>query len=276
MARGDHLAADRGTYFHHAIDLGDGRVIHYRGTLGEKSDASVRIDPMERFTSGCRTFAVEYGTCATADDVVTRALSRLGERDYSLFNNNCEHFARWCKTGLACSEQVRDKLAGVGGVGGGGAAVAGSLGVVSATGAAAGLSGAGVMSGLATVGGVVGGGAVAGLGALAAAPATVSTLAMRQVLKDDDSLPQHERDARQAGRVASAVGGVAGTAGAVGAVAAAGVPGLSAVGITTGLATIGATIGGGMVAGVAVTLAAPAAVAAGIGYGVYRLFKKKR
>jgi hypothetical protein len=31
----------------------------------------------------------------------------LGERDYDLLHNNCEHFAVWCKTGRPESSQVR-------------------------------------------------------------------------------------------------------------------------------------------------------------------------
>ncbi len=273
MARGDHLKVDRGIYFHHGIDLGDGRVIHYRGEHGEKVNAHVRVDVMEVFVRGCRVAAVKYGASFPVDVVVKRAHSRLGERAYSLAGNNCEHFARWCKTGVAESEQVTDKAASAGGAGAGGAAVAGSLGVVSAAGSVAGLSGAGTMSGLATVGGAVGGGAVAGLAALAATPAIISTVAMRHVLKDDVSLPQGERDARAVGRVATAVGGAAGTAGAIGAVAAAGVPGLSAAGITSGLAAIGGGVGGGMVAGTAMVIAGPAVVAALLGYGIYRLLR---
>ncbi len=40
------------------------------------------------------------------DAVVARAESRLGRRDFHLVFNNCEHFATWCKTGIADSEQV--------------------------------------------------------------------------------------------------------------------------------------------------------------------------
>ena len=31
MAKGDHLTVSCGTYQHHAIDMGDGRVIQYGG-----------------------------------------------------------------------------------------------------------------------------------------------------------------------------------------------------------------------------------------------------
>ena len=37
---------------------------------------------------------------------VQRAMSRVGERRYSLSGNNCEHFANWCATGIAVSQQV--------------------------------------------------------------------------------------------------------------------------------------------------------------------------
>ena len=33
-------------------------------------------------------------------------MSRVGERRYSLSGNNCEHFANWCATGIAVSQQV--------------------------------------------------------------------------------------------------------------------------------------------------------------------------
>lgn len=223
----------------------------------------------------------EYGNCNSSDVVIQRAESRLGENAYDLFDNNCEHFATWCKTGIHISEQVRNAGAAAGGASGSGAAVAGSLGVVGAAGAAAGLSGAGIMSGLATVGGVVGGGAVAGIGALGLAPAAITSLAMNKVLEDSEHLSSDEREARAVGRTMTTVGAAAGTAGAVGAVAAAGsVAGLSAGGITSGLAAVGApaaaVVGGlvsPMVAGVAVTVAAPAVAAAAIGYGAYKFWR---
>ena len=40
------------------------------------------------------------------EETVERAKSRIGESGYNLFHNNCEHFAIWCKTGIAESYQV--------------------------------------------------------------------------------------------------------------------------------------------------------------------------
>jgi hypothetical protein len=46
----------------------------------------------------------------SAEETVRRARSRLGERKYNLVFNNCEHFALWCKTGIAKSSQVNEAV----------------------------------------------------------------------------------------------------------------------------------------------------------------------
>jgi Lecithin retinol acyltransferase len=274
MRRGDHIKVNRGIYSHHGILVGANEVIHYTGELASKENAVVRLDSLEQFLGGGTLELVQYGMCFHEDEVVLRARSRVGENLYDLFRNNCEHFARWCKTGEGHSEQVRDAASSTAGTVGVGAAAVGSVGVVSATGVVAGLSGAGIMSGLGAVGGAVGVGAIGGVGVLAAAPLAVTGLAMGQVLRDDPALSQDEREARKTGRTATWVGGAAGIGGSVAAISAAGsVSGLSAAGITSGLAAIGGTVGGGMVTGVAVTVAAPAVAAAAIGFGVYQFIK---
>ncbi|CAF3297228.1 unnamed protein product [Rotaria sp. Silwood2] len=45
-------------------------------------------------------------TCFSNEETLERAISNLGKRGYSLFSNNCEHWARWCRTGDSYSEQV--------------------------------------------------------------------------------------------------------------------------------------------------------------------------
>ena len=44
-------------------------------------------------------------------ETIERARSKLGEQGYDLLLNNCEHFAFWCKTGVAKSSQIDDILA---------------------------------------------------------------------------------------------------------------------------------------------------------------------
>lgn len=109
MARSDQIYVMRplvgvhGVYQHHGIDYGDGTVIHYR-KMGD--EAQVERTSLETFSWGNPIYPV-YPVEADADDVViARAESRLGERQYDLFFNNCEHFATWCKTGRRESAQL--------------------------------------------------------------------------------------------------------------------------------------------------------------------------
>ena len=170
MATADHIFCHRRGYTHHGIDLGDGTVIHYTGEPGKKANAAIQRTPIDHFKKGCELHVQPYGICDSAEVVIARARSRLSENKYHLVFNNCEHFAVWCKTGKARSEQVKGVATKTGGAAGTGTATAAALATVSVAGEVAGLSGAGIMSGLATAGSVAGGGAVAGIVVLARRP----------------------------------------------------------------------------------------------------------
>jgi hypothetical protein len=278
MARGDHIYVSQQVYTHHGIDLGDGTVVHLAppspapnpllGALACKSRAEVRRGTLGEFARGRAVWVREYPGGFDADAVVKRALSRCGERGYHLADNNCEHFACWCKTGRHHSEQVRNVVAQAVGSAGVVTAVGAGLGVVSASGPVAGLSASGATAGLSAVGQALGGGPAAGLIALVAVPAVASVVAVRSVFADDGDCASKEREARGAGRVAGVGGVTAGAVAAISAVAAAGVPGLSAVGIATGLAALGA---GSAAVGLAAVLGFPAVVTLGAGWLAYKL-----
>jgi len=125
MARGDHLYyfLAGGTYSHHGLDCGDGTVIHYDLTpwmkitgkfaAAETYTAKVARTSIEGFSRGSEVFVREYDENSNIDDVDTvmyRAENRIGEKCYSVFDNNCEHFVVWCKTGEAGSSQVEAHL----------------------------------------------------------------------------------------------------------------------------------------------------------------------
>ena len=113
MAKGDCIYVYRnfgklkGVYKHYGIDCGDGTVIHYR-----KPSEVVEQTSYATFSQGNPTYIAEYteGFGYIPDVVVARAKSRLGEKDYNLLTNNCEHFACWCKTGISDSKQIRNYL----------------------------------------------------------------------------------------------------------------------------------------------------------------------
>lgn len=108
MSAADHLQAPRqhGLFMHHGIDLGDGSVAHY--LEGREILRSSRED----FSRGQPISAVAYpeGSCSPTGVTLRRAMGRLGEQNYNLLFNNCEHFAHWCKTGRHRSSQVEDWL----------------------------------------------------------------------------------------------------------------------------------------------------------------------
>ncbi|MBD2428042.1 lecithin retinol acyltransferase family protein [Phormidium sp. FACHB-1136] len=109
MARSDQIYVMRplvginGVYQHHGIDYGDGTVIHYR-KMG--NDAQVERTSLETFSWGQPIYPVYHAEVDADDVVIARAESRLGEGQYDLFFNNCEHFATWCKTGRRESAQL--------------------------------------------------------------------------------------------------------------------------------------------------------------------------
>lgn len=104
FAVGSHLKPDRVLYQHHGVYIGEGLVIHY-------AFDGITVDTVERFSSGGPIELVPHpGSPYTGEEIRGRAFSRLGEDEYDLVANNCEHFANWCCTGEMVSEQVEEAV----------------------------------------------------------------------------------------------------------------------------------------------------------------------
>ena len=106
MAAADHLEVPRqhGLFNHHGIDLGDGTVAHY--LEGREILRSSRDD----FSQGQPISVIEHANASPARVTLQRAMGRIGEQNYNLLFNNCEHFATWCKTGRHRSGQIESML----------------------------------------------------------------------------------------------------------------------------------------------------------------------
>lgn len=110
MARGDHIKVYRRfrLYAHHGIDMGDGTVIHFAGEpLRVRRARVVRTDMATFLRGGARRVVRHASGALPESEVVSRAESLLASGAYSVFWNNCEHFAMYCKTGRGRSRQVR-------------------------------------------------------------------------------------------------------------------------------------------------------------------------
>lgn len=100
-------------YSHYAIALGDGSVIQLASdpdrpnrTLPDLKTMCVRHSSLAAFADGRPVHIIEVENSLTVVEVLERAKSKLGLSAYCLVSGNCEHFARWCKTGYWVSEQV--------------------------------------------------------------------------------------------------------------------------------------------------------------------------
>ena len=103
---GAHLVTPRAFYEHHGIYVGGGRVIHYAGLANRLWPGPVEEVSLAAFAHGHR-IRVRHGPrrfdCV---EVLARARSRLTERRYAIFTNNCEHFCTWVLRGEPRSGQV--------------------------------------------------------------------------------------------------------------------------------------------------------------------------
>ena len=109
---GAHIVTRRHGYTHHGIYAGAGKVVHYAGL-----SRGLRRGPVEE--NSLSTFADGYPVSIASGvppkfegrEVARRARSRIGEANYRLFTNNCEHFCEWCLRGQHRSYQIDAWLA---------------------------------------------------------------------------------------------------------------------------------------------------------------------
>ena len=106
LAPGTQLIIRRRGYRHHGIYVGDRRVVHYAGRVRYPQGLIEEVSLTE-FIDGCPLsvgHSPDNSVCGEL--IVRRARSRLGERRYDIFRNNCEHFCNWCRAGEQRSEQT--------------------------------------------------------------------------------------------------------------------------------------------------------------------------
>lgn len=143
---GDVICVHRIGFEHYGIYVGNDKVIHYDIDPSDHYKICIHQAPMAEFLNGSLVYSVcefpkVYGRPTeeipfaefrkkfahpenaqtlwdvlkisnyhlyTPEETVVRARERIGETQYSLWTNNCEHFAIWCKTGISESHQIED------------------------------------------------------------------------------------------------------------------------------------------------------------------------
>lgn len=112
---GDHLFYSYNLYYHHGIYCGDitynntdyrDVVIHFEGKIKSGSGCIIAT-PYSKFALNCEVYVKRPSSfCFSAEIVVERAISKLGQSGYDPFFNNCEHFCNWCQRGEKKSSQI--------------------------------------------------------------------------------------------------------------------------------------------------------------------------
>lgn len=111
---GNILRVSRGWYWHYGVYVGQDEVVHFTSDDGDtSSNNEIMKTSTSRFIRDSENIEilgfpdeVRGQPIYTREETCKRALSQVGRSDYSLFNNNCQHFALWCKTGVAFSGQT--------------------------------------------------------------------------------------------------------------------------------------------------------------------------
>tara|TARA_Y100000389_G_scaffold94672_1_gene91341 strand:+ start:14224 stop:14883 length:660 start_codon:yes stop_codon:yes gene_type:complete len=114
---GDHIASPRlyGIYTHHGVYVGSNKVVHCTGEVkdglpllsGGSKVAYVQIDELSKFKYNSNNCYIIHRPLDINRDTFFKSIrSELGKVDYSLVNNNCEHFANKITVGEKKSNQV--------------------------------------------------------------------------------------------------------------------------------------------------------------------------
>ena len=113
---GDHIAWRRPyLIWHHALvtavktESNKVRVIHWSSQKGER--AQITEEPLDLKMQLGNLYRMDYNEEVIKEYpprlVLARARSRLGDKGYHLYRDNCESFVTFCKKGVERSQQVR-------------------------------------------------------------------------------------------------------------------------------------------------------------------------
>lgn len=99
LTASDHIKVVRLGYTHHGIYIGNDKVIHFKQN-------KIQVATLEKFQLGSPYIKIASAKLYTDTEIIQRARKRVGEQDYNLFLNNCEHFVTWCRSGGRYSKSI--------------------------------------------------------------------------------------------------------------------------------------------------------------------------
>ena len=110
---GAHIRTKVGEIHHHGIYIGNDEVVQFglpSDAFTLKKDIVVMRSPLKDFLVGFIEVKVfskqELKEKRSNEEIIACALSKLGEGNYNILKNNCEHFCNECIFGKKTSYQV--------------------------------------------------------------------------------------------------------------------------------------------------------------------------
>lgn len=110
---GAHIRTKMGEIYHHGIYIGNDEVVQFgmpSEMMQDHKKIKVLRSNMKDFLVGFLEVRVytkkELKEKRSDEEIVRIALLRVGEGNYNLLKNNCEHFAYECTFGVKKSDQV--------------------------------------------------------------------------------------------------------------------------------------------------------------------------
>jgi hypothetical protein len=98
--------------YHYGVYVGDNQVVHMWASMRRpKADAVFQLTTLSNFSALASKRGVPLEVERVQDklpaaEIQRRCMSIVGQGDYHVFYNNCEHLARYCVTGDRRSHQV--------------------------------------------------------------------------------------------------------------------------------------------------------------------------
>lgn len=119
--KGDIIRVKHRFYYHYGVYIDDDNVVQF----GLAEDAVKNAEDVKVLTSDVMKFAnggdVETAVLSVSekakrrstDEICSYAVSHIGDGDYNILHNNCEHFAYQCVFGekdAPSMDSIRDKI----------------------------------------------------------------------------------------------------------------------------------------------------------------------
>ncbi|XP_048242593.1 phospholipase A and acyltransferase 4-like [Haliotis rufescens] len=108
IEKGYILKFQRGGFFHYAVYIGEGKVVHQTQDQGVLEQRLIEV-------IGQCSFYIDNSLDwkirpMSPSQIVKRAIDKVGRKGYDPFTSNCEHFATWCRYDIASCRQIGEKI----------------------------------------------------------------------------------------------------------------------------------------------------------------------